>query len=85
MVILQVWTLAGFKVAARLVEDRVFEDFIAKRYESYTNGIGKDIVEGKVGFKELEAYTLKNGEPKLTSGRQEMLESIFNQYLLETK
>mgnify|MGYP000921135301 CR=1 FL=1 len=75
----------GFKVAARLVEDRVFEDFIAKRYESYTNGIGKDIVEGKVGFKELEAYTLKNGEPKLTSGRQEMLESIFNQYLLETK
>ncbi|MDI9513675.1 MAG: xylose isomerase [Clostridiaceae bacterium] len=75
----------GFKVAARLVEDRVFEDFIAKRYESYTTGIGKDIVEGKVGFKELEAYTLKNGEPKLSSGRQEMLEAIFNQYLLETK
>ena len=75
----------GFKVAARLVEDRVFEDFIAKRYESYTTGIGKDIVEGKVGFKELEAYTLKNGEPKLSSGRQELLEAIFNQYLLETR
>ncbi|HOL84490.1 MAG TPA: xylose isomerase [Thermoclostridium caenicola] len=75
----------GLKVAARLIEDRVFEDFIAKRYASYTTGIGKDIVEGKVGFKELEAYTLKNGEPKLESGRQEMLEAIFNQYLLETK
>lgn len=75
----------GLKVAARLIEDRVLEDFIAKRYESYTKGIGKDIVEGKVGFKELEAYTLKNGEPKLESGRQEMLEAIFNQYLLETK
>jgi xylose isomerase len=75
----------GLKVAAKLIEDRVFEDFIAKRYESYTYGIGKDIVEGKVGFKELEAYTLKNGEPKLTSGRQELLEAIFNQYLLETR
>ena len=75
----------GLKVAARLIEDRVLEDFIAKRYESYTTGIGKDIVDGKVGFKELEAYTLKNGEPKLQSGRQEMLEAIFNQYLLETE
>ncbi|HOQ76216.1 MAG TPA: xylose isomerase [Thermoclostridium sp.] len=75
----------GLKVAAKLIEDRVLEDFIAKRYESYTYGIGKDIVEGKVGFKELEAYILENGEPKQSSGRQELLEAIFNQYLLETK
>jgi xylose isomerase len=75
----------GFKVASKLVKDGAFEKFIAQRYESYTTGIGKDIVNKKVGFKELEAYTLKNGEPKLTSGRQEMLESILNKYLLETK
>ena len=48
-------------------------------------GIGKDIVEGKVGFKELEAYALKNGVTPNKSGRQEMLESILNQYILETK
>lgn len=75
----------GFKVANKLLEDMVFENFIKKRYESYTTGIGHDIVTGKVGFKELEAYTLKNGEPSLSSGRQEMLESILNQYILETK
>ncbi|NLZ82546.1 MAG: xylose isomerase, partial [Clostridiales bacterium] len=75
----------GLKVAAKLIEDRVFEDFKEKRYASYKEGIGKDIVEGKIGFKELEAYSLKNGVTPNTSGRQEMLESILNQYILETK
>lgn len=75
----------GLKVAAKLIEDKVFENFISGRYASYNDGIGKDIVEGKVGFKELEAYALKNGITPNTSGRQELLESILNQYIMETK
>ncbi|MDF2485082.1 MAG: xylA [Herbinix sp.] len=75
----------GLKVAAKLLEDGVFENFKADRYASYKDGIGKDIVEGKVGFKELEAFALKNGTTQNKSGRQEMLESILNQYILETK
>lgn len=74
----------GLKVAAALMEDQVFEDFKAKRYASYTEGIGKDIVDGKVGFAELEAYALKHGAAKNTSGRQEMLEMILNQYIMES-
>ena len=72
----------GFKIAYRIVQDGVFDKFIEERYASYRTGIGKDIVEGKVGFKELEAYILENGEPEITSGRQEVLESILNQYVL---
>ncbi len=75
----------GFKVANNLIEDRVFEDFKEERYASYKEGIGKDIVEGKVGFKELEAYSLENGTTANKSGRQEMLEGILNQYILESK
>ncbi len=75
----------GLKVAAKLIEDRVFEDFKEKRYASYKEGIGKNIVEGKVGFKELEAYALENGVTPNVSGRQELLESILNQYIMETK
>ncbi|KAB1435981.1 xylose isomerase [Candidatus Galacturonibacter soehngenii] len=71
----------GLKVAAALLEDRVLEDFKARRYASYQEGIGKDIIDGKVGFKELEAFALSNGVTKNTSGRQEMLESILNQYI----
>ena len=73
----------GLKVAAKLIEDRVFENFKEQRYASYREGIGKDIVEGKVGFTELEAYALEHGASKNTSGRQEMLEMILNQYILE--
>ncbi len=75
----------GLKVAAKLLEDKVLENFKAERYASYTEGIGKDIVQGKVSFKELEAYALKNNVTPNKSGRQEMLESILNQYILETK
>lgn len=74
----------GLKVAAALMEDKVFEDFKAKRYASYREGIGKDIVEGNVGFTELEAYALEHGVTKNTSGRQEMLEMILNQYIMES-
>lgn len=75
----------GLKVAAKLIEDKVFDNFIANRYASYNEGIGKDIVDNKVGFKELEAYALEHGVTQNESGRQELLESILNQYILETK
>jgi xylose isomerase len=73
----------GFLIARKLLEDGVLEDFIAKRYDSFNTGIGKDIVEGKIGFKELETYALENNNIKNVSGRQEMLEGILNQYILE--
>jgi xylose isomerase len=75
----------GLKVAVRLLEDRVFEEFKEKRYESYKEGIGEKILSGSVGLKELEEYALQNGTKPNESGRQEMLESILNQYILETR
>ena len=71
----------GFKIAAKLYEDGTFEDFINERYKSYQEGIGKSIVDKKVGFEELEKYVLENGIEENVSGRQELLESIMNQYV----
>lgn len=71
----------GLKVAAKLIEDKVFENFIEKRYESYTRGVGKDIIEGKVTLKELAEYALILKDVKNDSGRQEMLENILNNYI----
>lgn len=48
----------GLLIVYKLLEDEVFENFIKERYVSFSEGIGKDIVEGKVGFKELEFYVL---------------------------
>ncbi|RCX19976.1 D-xylose isomerase [Anaerobacterium chartisolvens] len=73
----------GLRIAYKIIEDGKMDKFVSDRYSSYTNGIGKDIVEGKAGFKELESYAFSNGAIKNVSGRQEMLESLLNQYILE--
>ena len=75
----------GLIIAEKLYSDKALENFVDKRYESYKSGIGKDIVDGKVGFEELAAYAEKLPEIKNISGKQEMLESILNTYILETK
>ena len=74
----------GLRIASKLLEDNILEELVSKRYKSFTEGIGKDIVDGKVGFKELEKYALKHDQIKNVSGRQEMLEGILNQYILES-
>ncbi len=71
----------GLRVAARLLEDKVFESFKATRYASYTTGIGKKIAEHKVTLEELSEYALAHDEIHNTSGRQEWLEAVLNQYL----
>lgn len=74
---------AGLRIAARLLEDGVFEENLKQRYRSYETGIGKQIIEGTVGFKELEAYILEKKEIEPNeSGKQELLEAILNQYII---
>lgn len=72
----------GLRTAARIIEDGVIGDVVKQRYASYDSGIGADIEAGTVGFEDLEAYTLKNGDPQPVSGRQEYLENVLNQYIL---
>jgi len=79
-------TLAkGLKVAHGLLESKELESFVADRYKSFTEGIGKAIVEGKVDFEALETYALNNFNIVNKSGRQELLESIVNQHIFNEK
>ncbi|MGX6591826.1 xylose isomerase [Cetobacterium ceti] len=71
----------GLKVASKLIEDKVFENFIENRYSSYKSGLGKKIIENKITLKELSEYALDIKEIKNTSGRQELLENILNSYI----
>ncbi|MDB5054233.1 MAG: xylose isomerase [Bacilli bacterium] len=72
----------GLQVAAKLIEDRVLEDVIAGRYESFKSGIGAEIVSGKATFHTLEAYALQNNPIHNVSGRQEKIKAVLNQYIL---
>jgi len=73
----------GFKAARALIADGRLDQFVADRYASWTTGIGKDIIDGKVDFNDLEKYALEKGEvtDSLSSGRQELLEAIVNNVL----
>lgn len=73
----------GYQAARKLVADGRIDAFIKERYASWRTGIGADIVAGNVTLADLETYALQKGEvtDSLSSGRQEMLESIVNNVL----
>ncbi len=71
----------GLKIAHAMIDDGRINAFIKQRYATYDTGIGAKIEKGEVGFAELEAHVLANGEPLLGSGRQEMMENLVNEYL----
>ena len=75
----------GLKAADRLFKTGELENFIKIRYSSFESGIGKDIVENKTDFSKLEEYALKNDQIVCKSGRQELLENILNQGILEAE
>ncbi|HLR01156.1 MAG TPA: xylose isomerase [Virgibacillus sp.] len=74
----------GLKVAKRLLDDRVLENIIDHRYSTFNEGIGKDIVEGKTNFAQLEEHALGLTDIKNESGRLEEIKATINQYLLTT-
>ena len=39
------------------------------------------ITFGKVSLEDLRNYAIANGEPKVTSGKQEYIENLINRYI----
>ena len=69
----------GLKNAYKIIEDGRIDEFVKQRYSSYNDGIGADIINGKVGLKELSDYAVSLGSVEnKESARQEYLESIVN-------
>ena len=72
----------GLLKAAAIIEDGRLDAFIAERYASYNEGIGKTIRNGSATLESLAAYAEQMGASALPgSGRQEYLQSIVNQIL----
>ncbi|WLR60192.1 xylose isomerase [Guptibacillus hwajinpoensis] len=72
----------GLKAAHQMLEDRILENFISDRYRSFSEGIGKEIIEGKTDFHKLEKYALGLNDIETKSGRMEKLKAEINSYLL---
>ena len=72
----------GLKIAAAIRKDGRLAEFVQQRYGSWDGGLGAQIERGQTSFQELETYMLKKGEAAPnTSGRQEFLENLINEFL----
>jgi xylose isomerase len=71
----------GLKIAAAMLKDKALLKFITARYKGWDSALGSKIEKGKMGFASLEQYALANGEPKVQSGRQELIENVLNEYI----
>ena len=66
--------------AAALLEESPIRKMVAERYSSFDSGLGKKFEDGLMSFEEAYEYGRQVGEPKLTSGKQELYEAIVNMY-----
>ncbi len=80
--------ISGMDTFARalIIADKILtdSDYLAlrkNRYSSFDTGAGADFENGKLTLDDLRKHTENNGEPVQTSGKQELYESIINNYL----
>ena len=66
--------------AADLLENSPIPAMVKERYASFDTGLGKKFEEGQMSFEEAYAHGKAVGEPKQTSGKQELYEAIVAMY-----
>lgn len=72
----------GLKAAAKLRQERFFEELKENRYASYQSGIGASIVANQENLESLTKYALKHDQPTLESSHLEIVKSRLNDYLV---
>jgi len=74
---------AGLEVAQRIIDDGKIPAFVKKRYASFNTGDGAKFAKGELDLEALAGIGTAAGYGKtgITSGKQEYLENILNQYL----
>ena len=68
-------------IAADILENSEYEKMLRERYASFDSGEGKRFEEGKMTLEEAAEYARIHGEPQMTSGKQELYETLVNLYI----
>ena len=59
----------------------IFDKLRRERYSSFDSGVGKDFEDGKLSLLDLYKWSYKNQDIEMKSGKQELYESIINQFI----
>ncbi len=68
-------------VADRVLSESPYRELRAQRYASFGSGKGADFAAGKLTLEDLADIGARGGELAAISGKQELYESLINQYL----
>ena len=68
-------------IADQILTKSKYKKLREERYSSFDSGKGKAFENGELTLEDLRDYAIENGEPKKISGKQELYESIINQYI----
>eukprot|EP01025_Chloroclados_australasicus_P015007 TRINITY_DN1712_c0_g1_i11.p1 TRINITY_DN1712_c0_g1~~TRINITY_DN1712_c0_g1_i11.p1 ORF type:complete len:428 (+),score=61.83 TRINITY_DN1712_c0_g1_i11:1211-2494(+) len=73
----------GLRNVANMKQDGILDKLVSDRYASWSEGLGQEIIDGKIGFKELEKYALSEPDPwdGMVSGSQELAELYLSMYV----
>lgn len=71
----------GLKVAAAMRADGRIADFVKARYATWDSPLGRKIEQGQASLGELEKVALAQDAPVLSSGGQEYLENLVNEFI----
>ncbi|MBQ9559470.1 MAG: xylose isomerase [Bacteroidaceae bacterium] len=66
--------------AAEILEKSPIPAMVRERYASFDSGLGKKFEDGQMTFEEAYEHGKRVGEPKQTSGKQELYEAIVAMY-----
>lgn len=72
----------GLKAAAKLKEDRFFDELKEERYASFTSEIGRSILADQEDLETLTEHALAVPQIQLTSSHIEYVKSLLNDYLV---
>ena len=70
----------ALETAANVIEQSPIPQMVADRYASFDSGEGKRFEDGQMTFEEAYEIGKRVGEPKQTSGKQELYEAIVAMY-----
>lgn len=68
-------------VADKLLTSSPYKQWRAERYASFESGKGAEFAAGKLTLEALAVIGAAGGEPLQISGKQELYESLINQYI----
>ena len=71
----------GLLIAHDILTKSNYQKMKSDRYASFDSGVGEDFEKGKLSLEDLRLHAINVGEPVPTSGKQELLENLINQYI----